>query len=240
MLGTLRQKYPGVRMIAVMADTGFEHVKPIAAADWARQMADRFGIEFHVVRNPNKTYLEMVERRGKFPSASTRQCTSDLKRGPLETWIRRSVKSGLIREKYIIQCMGLRAAESPARAKKARLTKNHALSKAGRIVYNWLPIHRASLEDVLSWHKANDVPMHPVYVYAGGYLRRFSCRVCIFATKADIHAIYKNDREAFDKVAALEEKMGFTMRNGESLVQIVNTPLTDSKQYGSDESLPCA
>lgn len=245
MMGDLRQKYPTVRMIAVMADTGFEHVKPVTAIEWARARCEQFGVEFYVVRNPNKTYLEMVERRGMFPSSATRQCTSDLKRGPIQTWIRRAVKSGLITEKFIINCMGLRAAESPARAKQPRFKKNVPLSKAGRMVWDWLPIHRDSLADVLRWHWNNNVLLHPVYVdeyhvdgTKGGYLRRFSCRVCIFSTKADLHAIYKNDREAFDMVANLEVKMGFTMRSGESLVQIISTPLAEKKQYGSEEQMP--
>jgi DNA sulfur modification protein DndC len=250
MLGDLVAKYPTAHIVAVMADTGFEHVQPISAQDWAKQICERFGVELYIVRNPNKTYLEMVERRGMFPSATTRQCTSDLKRGPIQTWIRQAVKSGIIRESRIINCMGLRAAESPARAKQPRFKKNVALSKAGRRVWDWLPIHRDSLADVLQWHWTNNVPLHPVYTpeyhadkQAGnefkGYLRRFSCRVCIFSTKADLHAIYQRDRSAFDSVSSLEQKSGFTMRNGESLIQIISQPLADSKQYGSEEVPPC-
>ena len=56
--------------------------------------------------NPNKTYLEMVERRGRFPSAQYRQCTSDLKRGPIERFIRS------LEYKVVINCMGIRAEES--------------------------------------------------------------------------------------------------------------------------------
>ena len=259
MLGHLCEAYPHVRKIAVIADTGFEHVKPISAVEWARQRCDAYGVPLYVVRNPNKTYLEMVEERGMFPSSSTRQCTSDLKRGPIQTWIRRAVKSGLITEKRIINCMGLRAAESPARAKQPKFQRNDAMSRGkggkpltpkaalhGRQVYDWLPIHGESLADVLEWHWRTATPLHPVYVpeyhrdgTRGGYLRRFSCRVCIFSTKADIHAIYLNDREAFDMVVALETKNGFTMRNGESLVQIVSQPLGSRKQYGSEEAPPC-
>jgi DNA sulfur modification protein DndC len=247
MAGLLKQRYPNVAMVAVMADTGFEHVKPVEAKAWARERCDALGIPFYVVRNPNKTYLEMVERRGKFPSPKQRQCTSDLKRGPVQTWIRRAVKSGLITQKHIINCMGLRAAESSQRAKAATFRKNAALSKAGRRVYDWLPIHKASLADVLNWHRDSKTPLHPVYVPAyhwdgttGGYLRRFSCRICIFATVADIHAIYNNDRDAFDKISALEEKTGFTMKPGASLVQIISQPVAaNATQYGSEE-LPCA
>lgn len=71
-----------------MADTVFEHKRPISAADFARQRCAEFGVELTVVRNPKRTYLEMVEHRGMFPSAQYRQCTSDLKRGPIEKYIR--------------------------------------------------------------------------------------------------------------------------------------------------------
>jgi hypothetical protein len=51
-----------------MADTGFEHQRPISAADFARHRCAEFGLNLTVVRNPKRTYLEMVERRGMFPS----------------------------------------------------------------------------------------------------------------------------------------------------------------------------
>jgi len=243
LLGFIREHFPTVKTYVVMADTGFEHVKPVPAIDWARRQAASFGLDLHVVRNPNKTYLEMVERRGKFPSSATRQCTSDLKRGPIEKFIRH------LDEKIVINCTGIRAAESPARAKQNPWKVNEGLSVAGRRVWNWMPIFEESLQDVLNWHWKNNQPLHPVYIPAyhidgtkGGYLRRFSCRVCIFSTNADIKAIYENDRDAFDKVANLEVKMDFTMRSGKSLFQIIDqVDPADSKQYGSEEivDVPC-
>jgi len=38
----------------------------------------------------------------------------------------------------------------------------------------------------------------------GGYLRRFSCRVCIFSTDTDLRTIHQHDREAFGIVSSLE------------------------------------
>jgi 3'-phosphoadenosine 5'-phosphosulfate sulfotransferase (PAPS reductase)/FAD synthetase len=223
MLGKLCAEYPNAKKYVVMADTGFEHEKPISAVDWARQRCVAYGLTLYVVRNPNKTYLEMVERRGMFPSATTRQCTSDLKRGPIETWIRRAVKAGIIKEKIIINCTGIRAEESAARSKQKPLKRHKSLSKNGRIVWNWMPVFRATLDEVLAWHRETETPLHPVYVWAGGYLKRFSCRVCIFATDSDLAAIYEHDREAFDLVSSLEERTDFTMRADRSLVQIVRS-----------------
>jgi hypothetical protein len=74
----------------------------------------------------------------------------------------------------------------------------------------------------------NTIRLHPVYVpeyhkdeTTGGYLRRFSCRVCIFSTDSDLRAIHLHDRLASDMISGLEHKMNVTMRQGASLVQIV-------------------
>jgi hypothetical protein len=91
-----------------------------------------------------------------------------------------------------------------------------------------MPIFDESLGKVLSWHWQTETPLHPVYVpefhrdgTTGGYLKRFSCRLCIFATATDLVAIEQNDPEAFELVSSLELRIGFTMRHGHSLVQIV-------------------
>ncbi len=105
-LGYLRSRFLHIPTYCLMADTGFEHVRPVQAVEWSHQIATRFGIELHVVRNPNTIYLEMVRARGKFPSAQFRQCTSDLKRGPIQKFIRR------LPHQVLINRMGMRAQES--------------------------------------------------------------------------------------------------------------------------------
>ena len=105
---------------------------------------------------------------------------------------------------------------------------DEGLSKAGRTVWGWMPIFNKTLEKVIRWHWQTGNAIHPVYVPAyhidgtmEGYLHRFSCRLCIFATEADIQAIYVHDREAFNLVSSLEDRIEFTMRNGKSLFQII-------------------
>lgn len=224
MLGFVRRRFPESPTYAVMADTGFEHQNPISAAEFAHQRCAEFGLELAVVRNTKRTYLEMVEQRGMFPSAQYRQCTSDLKRGPIEKYIR------TLPHRVIVNCIGIRAEESNARSRLEPLELNPGLTTRSRTVYNWLPIFDQMLDTVLAWHWDNAIRLHPVYVpeyhkdgTTGGYLHRFSCRLCIFSTGADLRAIYEHDREAFDKVSNLETKIGFTMRPGASLVQIVES-----------------
>lgn len=245
----LCRRFPHLEKVAIMADTGFEHQRPISAEAFAQQVCAQFLVPLVVVRNQSKTYLSMVEKRGKFPAPGLRQCTSDLKRAPIETWIRRNCQPGeRFHGKLIINCTGIRAQESSARAKQKPLTRNRSLTlkSKNRHVWNWMPIFRASLTDVLDGLEAANIPLHPVYSYRGngGYLKRLSCRVCIFSTNADICAIHKHDPEAFNAVSALEEKMNFTMRSGESLKDIVAKHSNDknAKQYGDeeDDAVPCS
>ena len=79
----------------------------------------------------------------------------------------------------------------------------------------------------------NAVSLHPVCVpeyhrdgTTGGFLRRFSCRACIFSTDADLAVIRANDPVVFQMVADLERKLNFTMRPDASLVQIVEGHLS--------------
>lgn len=221
MMGLVRHKFPYAPTYAVMADAGFEHIAPVTAANWARTRCAEFGLDLTVVRNPKRTYLEMVEQRRMFPSAQLRQCTSDLKRGPIDKFIRS------LPHRIIVNCIGIRAEESNARSRLSPLSINHSLTTRQRTVYNWFPIYEARLSDVLAWHWLNAIRLHPVYVpeyhrdgTTGGYLKRRSCRVCIFSTDADLLAIHLHDGAAFDLISNLERKSNFTMRPGASQVQI--------------------
>lgn len=64
----------------------------------------------------------------------------------------------------------------------------------------------------------------------------FSCRVCIFSTDADLRAIHQHNTEAFDLVRNLETKIGFTMRPGPSLVQIMEASVSTSAETARQQS----
>lgn len=143
-----------------------------------------------------------------------------------------------------MNCIGIRAEESNARSRLSPLELNRSLTTSTRNVYNWLPIFDQTLGEVLAWHWVNAIRLHPVYVpeyhkdgTTGGYLRRFSFRVCIFSSGADLRAIYQRDREAFDLVSNLETKLGFTMRPGASLAQIVESPVLTPAATERQQSL---
>lgn len=117
----LLKRVPARQLVVVHASLGA--MEWPGAMELARDQAAAAGLPF-IVATAAKTLLEMVERRFEtrpevpsWPSASTRQCTSDLKRGPIQREVRSYAKANGF--KTIVNCLGLRAQESPGRAKRA-------------------------------------------------------------------------------------------------------------------------
>lgn len=154
-----------------------------------------------------KTFFDMVEHRGKWPSSKQRQCTSDLKRGPLEKLIRKisqELSNGLI-----VNCMGMRAEESPARAKKEVFKYSERNSIAGREWYEWLPIHDWEESDVFDCiHENGEVPFH---TYSKG-MKRKSCCFCIMACQNDLKIAAELRPELLARIVETEKRIGHTFK----------------------------
>jgi len=69
----------------------------------------------------NETFMEMVTKRGMWPSPKYRQCTSGQKTGPIDVLIRAIMKER--GAKYAVNCVGIRAGESDGR--KQGVDKDH-------------------------------------------------------------------------------------------------------------------
>jgi DNA sulfur modification protein DndC len=107
MLGWIRDQLLDADLYPVLADTGFEHQSPVSSIDWTRERYAELGLNLTVVRNPIKSYLEMVRHRRRFPSAQFRPCTSGLKRGLINKFVRS------VQYPVVINCIRIRSEESP-------------------------------------------------------------------------------------------------------------------------------
>jgi 3'-phosphoadenosine 5'-phosphosulfate sulfotransferase (PAPS reductase)/FAD synthetase len=147
-----------------------------------------------------------------FPSPSQRQCTSDLKRGPIEKQIRAIVaKRKALRQvgwEIVVNCMGMRAEESPGRAKLNEFSYSNRNSKAGREWYDWLPIHDLKVGEVFAAIEA--AGQKPHWVYAAG-MSRFSCCFCIMSSKADLVTAAKLNPTLYKRYVDLEKSTGQVM-----------------------------
>lgn len=161
--------------------------------------------EFYIVQ-AKKTFFEMVEHRKMFPSASNRQCTSDLKRNPIQKKIIELCnKRGFNK---VLNCMGLRAEESSSRAKKQPFRLVPSQSNGKREWYEWLPIHSHSTEWVFDRIKSSG--QEPHWAYAEG-MKRLSCCFCIFSCLGDIQTAKRLRPKLFERYALTERQLNFTL-----------------------------
>lgn len=206
----LRGIIPTNQLLVIHATLG--DVEWPGALEHAKEGAEKDGIPFIIARAV-KTFFNMVERRYEtrpevpcWPSASNRQCTSDLKRGPIEREIRRYMKArGL---KQVVSCMGIRAEESPNRAKLETVRKNNRQSIAGRNWIDWLPIHNLKKEDVFNTIQQAGEKTHYAYQLGND---RLSCMFCIMASKNDLRNAAVNNPALYKIYCEMEEYTGYTM-----------------------------
>ncbi len=207
MYALLRATVPADQIVVVHANLG--------EVEWPGVIAH---IETNIDHDLNivkagKTFLEMVETRFEkrpdvpcWPSPKHRQCTSDLKRGPIHKFIRAEMKRR--GSTLAINAMGLRAEESSARAKKADWQLNKMLSKAGRTVMDWLPIHHMQTGQVFA--RIKDAGQQPFHAYKSGN-ERLSCMFCIMGCPGDLRNAAKQNPELLAKYVAIEKRTGYTM-----------------------------
>lgn len=212
----LRAIVPREQLVIIHADLG--------AVEWAGAIGHIIGTTagepLHVCK-ARRDLLQMVKERGMFPSPEQRQCTSDLKRGPIERTIR-----GITRERQakgiaawglVVNCMGMRAQESSSRKKLTPFKLSARNSKAGREWYDWLPIHGMLEGEVFATIAAAGQKPHPVYTLG---MRRFSCVFCVLASEEDLKTAARlaterpellNDPHLYRKYVGLERSTGQVM-----------------------------
>lgn len=210
MLIRLLEIIPASQLVVTHASLG--EMEWPGAMELARDQADAASIPF-IVASARKTLLEMVERRFEkrpevpsWPSARTRQCTSDLKRGPIQREVRAHAKTKGF--KTIVNCLGIRAQESPGRARRKAFRLNETDSNSVLTWYEWLPIHELHTNEVFSTIRTTG--QEPHYAYALGN-ERLSCVFCIMASRNDLRNGARHHPALLERYAALEISTGYTM-----------------------------
>lgn len=193
----------------VHADLGRADLKATPA--YVKALAARVGKALTVVQHSKYDLLDGIRHRMEtrpdvppWPSAAYRQCTSDWKRGPISKWIRNTFPSG-----HVICAMGLRADESPARAKKpvVKYRSDCCSAAKNRVVLDWLPLHAYTEADV--WAAIGDHPYHEAYDRGNA---RVSCALCVLANESDLLNGALQDPKLFQDYCAIEIESGFSFR----------------------------
>ena len=199
MLVKVRSFVPDKNILVLHAD--------LPGVDWAgtedHVRATSKGLEVRVV-TAVKTFFEMVERRGMWPSPKYRQCTSDLKRGPLEKGIRHYLKENPRFKGLVVSCVGIRAEESVSRRKADPFKYSAKNSKAGREWYDWLPIFEMKIGEVFS--TIAEAGEDPHWAYKAG-MSRLSCCFCIMSSKSDLKRAAELNPGLYKEYVDLEKKI---------------------------------
>lgn len=212
MMIRLLEQVPVAQLLVVHASLG--EAEWHGALEHAQQQAQAAGIPFMVAK-ARKSFMDMVERRyavrpgpnsSCWPSASNRQCTSDLKRDPIQREVRGYAKANGFTK--VVTCLGIRAAESPGRAKRAAFQVNKRGTVRGRDWYEWLPIHDMDTAEV--WRTISAAGQTPHAAYLAGN-QRLSCVFCIMGSPRDIANGARHRPELLAQYLEVEARTGYTM-----------------------------
>ncbi len=229
----------GSRVHAIHADLGQVEWPGVEAL--VHEQARHFDLELHVVSRigqraqrssslyeEGESYgdlLDYAERRGAWPDPTRRWCTSEFKRGPIERAFTQMARDYLRAHPHhtgpvrILDCIGLRAEESAARAKrKPFVNRKHTRTQH---VDTWLPIHDWSTSQVWEAIHASGAPSHPAYEQG---MSRLSCIFCIMASEHDLGVAAARHPELLERYVALEQKLGHTFQHKKSLSRFLPKP----------------
>lgn len=201
--------FPRERLVMVHADLG--------RAEWAgttevvKAHAAHYGIRLEIISRKKNDLLDHVRARGFWPGSTTRFCTSEHKRGPISTVMTKLANEfhgaprGKVDRPYrILNCMGIRSAESPARAKKEPFAPDTRNTNGRRHVDTWFPIHHWSLEEVWGRIKSAGLAIHRAYDLG---MPRLSCAFCVFAGKNALMLAGKENPELLDEYVKVEAEI---------------------------------
>lgn len=208
--------FPAARVTVAHADLG--RMEWPGTKELAQAQAGRYGVKFWAMARPQGDLLAHIRARGMFPDSGNRFCTSDHKRDQIAKLFTQLVASepwGAPRR--ILNVMGMRAEESPARAKLRAFDVNKRHSNGRRVIHNWLPIHGWHLGEVWADIKASGVPYHKAYDLG---MPRLSCCFCIFSPPAALMLAGKHNPELLAEYVQAEKDLGHTLRHKFSLGEV--------------------
>lgn len=207
------------RIVVVHADLG--RVEWSGTRELAEEQAAAYGLRFEVVRREIGDLLDQVEARGMFPSSQARYCTSDQKTSQVAKLMTRLATdhraAGNTAPIQILNCLGIRAEESPARAKKQSFHVDSA-TNGRRHVDRWLPIFNWSEVEVWNTIHRSGVRYHEAYDLG---MPRLSCVFCVLAGRRELILAARHNPELAAEYLRIERKIGHTFKADLSMAQIV-------------------
>ncbi|KKN01856.1 hypothetical protein LCGC14_1123530 [marine sediment metagenome] len=179
----------GIEHDRVFSDTGWEHPNTIAYLDGP--LREKVGTITRVAGE--RGMAELSRHKGMFPSRLRRFCTEELKIKPIKRHL----------DTYdceVVNAVGIRAAESKARAKMPRWEP----WPAGDCDV-WRPLIAWTEQDVIDIHAEHGLVPNPLYLRGA---KRVGCWPCIFSRKEEIAMVAEQTPWRIDEIRQLEKDVG--------------------------------
>lgn len=178
----------GIEHDRVFLDTGWEHP---ATYEYLRgPLTDKLGPITEV--SSELKMVDLILRKGIFPSRRMRWCTDELKMKPLAKHLSTYADD-------VISAVGIRAAESEARSKMAEWEYSPGLD-----CDVWRPLLTWSEADVIAIHKRHGLAPNPLYLSGA---ERVGCWPCVMSRKAEIRLVAESDPERIALIRDLESQL---------------------------------
>ena len=231
----------------VFADTGWEHPDLM---DYIENYLNEkvFGGALNIVRSKKypKGMVELVEKRGMFPSRKIRFCTQELKIFPIRDFID-GVRAEYVDREIPLNTIGIRAAESVARSKMLEFEPGTMLDRTRMekpLCDTWRPLISFVVKDVIEIHTRNGIAPCPLYLRDTLPASRVGCWPCIMNRKSEIKSVALTDPKRIDEIRALEKIVEIKAREryakkGETFESLGYTPPTFfQSRNGTGEQWP--
>lgn len=223
------------KMVVVHCDLG--RVEWKGTRELAERQAAHYGLRFEVVARDRDLLHQIEFERGNFPSNSARFCTSDQKTAQVNKLITKLVAElALGRPARILNCLGIRAQESPARAKKEPVSLDVKATNGKRIVTRWLPIFDWTIEQVWDRIRASGVEHHPAYDLG---MSRLSCCFCVLARKSDLQIAAKHNPDLYQEYLAVEQRIGKTFSSKAKRPLSLRVIVEGDVDFAGEEGAEC-
>lgn len=149
-------------------------------------------------------FLDLCIWKGRFPSTKARFCTQFLKIIP----IAEQVYFPLFEQGFhVVSWQGVRAAESPARAKLPEREHTPEGYEVFRPLLNW------SARDVFAMHKKYGIDPNPLYTQG---MSRVGCMPCINVNKQELFEISRRFPTEIERISEWESIVAGASRRGDS------------------------
>ena len=237
------------RVVAVHCDLG--RVEWEGVAKLAREQAEVYGVPFWRVRRDRDLLHQVEHERKKWPGGeNARFCTSDHKTKEGAKLMTQFVRDFLDehemsqhrpeRRVRILNCLGMRAQESPKRRKMPVVSIDPATNATKREVTRWLPIHDWTEDQVWALIRSKGLKYHWAYDIG---MPRLSCCFCIFAPKAALLLAGHHNRALLDEYVRIEQKIEHSFKPDLALATIqaeLNAGCVPAGQINAGDWAQCA